>query len=99
MTTREHHLALREAHHIADSEAYFKARIELNTYGGRTAFEAGYQRGFDAAAKLYDTQGRVDLEAENQRLREALRKAANALDVRCAFGDADAARAALEKQP
>lgn len=53
--TREHHLALREAHHITDSKAYFKARAELNSYGGRTAFEAGYQRGFDAAEKVYAT--------------------------------------------
>lgn len=48
--------------------------------------------------RIYATQARADLEAENQRLREALIKAANALDVRCAFGDADVIRAELEKQ-
>lgn len=105
MTTREHHLALREAHHIADSEAYFKARIELNTYGGRTAFEAGYQRGFDAAEKLYATQAR-DLEAKNQRLREALGAMQRHVEEFCAVygfplprATFDKASTALEQQP
>lgn len=38
---------------------------------------------------------RADLEAENTELRTALDRAAKSLESRCAFGEADVARAAL----
>lgn len=52
--------------------------------------------GFTPDQFLSVWQARADLEAENKRLREALTKAAAALEARCAFGDADATLAALK---
>lgn len=51
-STREHHIALREAHQIVDSDCYFNARPALDNPAARDRFEAGYKRGFDAADKL-----------------------------------------------
>lgn len=50
--TTERHIALREAHQIVDSDAYFGARPALDGPEARDRFEAGHKRGFDAAAKL-----------------------------------------------
>lgn len=43
----EHHIAQREAQHLAATEAYFSARPELDLPLGRKTFEAGFVRGFD----------------------------------------------------
>ena len=52
-STHEHHIALREAHEIAAERAYFNARPDLPPTGLlTTVFEAGFRRGFDAAASL-----------------------------------------------
>ena len=45
--TSEHHIAQREAQHLAATEAYFSARPELDLPLGRKTFEAGFVRGFD----------------------------------------------------
>lgn len=45
--TTEHHIAQREAQHLAATDAYFSARPELDLPLGRKTFEAGFVRGFD----------------------------------------------------
>lgn len=53
MTDTEHHIALRDAHEIAAERDYFNARPEITNDGRATMlFEAGFRRGFDAAAQL-----------------------------------------------
>lgn len=52
--TTEQHIALRDAHHSHDSDAYFAARAwMLDTVDRRKVFEAGFQRGFEAGKKVY----------------------------------------------
>lgn len=51
--TSERHFALREAHCIAASEAFWKARPGTEDTGRRIAFDAGFVRGFDAGEKVY----------------------------------------------
>ena len=48
--TSEQAIAMREAHQIGASDAWFKARYEgLDTRHSRNIFEAGFNRGWDAA--------------------------------------------------
>ena len=52
MQSTEHHIALREAHEIAAEHDYFDARPNRDGQDQRAIFDAGFRRGFDAAAKL-----------------------------------------------
>lgn len=49
--TRERHFALREAHCIGASDAYFKAWPTHDNDAGRMLFERGFVRGFDSAVR------------------------------------------------
>jgi hypothetical protein len=44
----ERNLALLGGHHIADAEAYFNARPQIDNDDRRKVFEAGYERGWEA---------------------------------------------------
>jgi hypothetical protein len=50
--TTEHHIALREAHAIGASDAYFKAWPTHDNNAGRMLFERGFVRGFDCHARI-----------------------------------------------
>jgi hypothetical protein len=51
---RDRHIALRDAHEAHSEEHYFDARhSSLDTANNRDIFNAGFTRGFDAAAELY----------------------------------------------
>lgn len=50
----EHHFALREAHCIGASDAYFKAWPIHDNDAGRMLFERGFVRGFDSHGRLVD---------------------------------------------
>lgn len=52
MTNRDAALAMREAEEIAASDAYFKARPQIDTSDRRKVFECGFYRGYDAAGAL-----------------------------------------------
>lgn len=47
--TREQAHALRQGHEIAASDGYFEARPQIDSNDRRKVFEAGFQRGWDAA--------------------------------------------------
>lgn len=48
----ENNIAMREAHHIHDADAYFNARPQIAGSDRRKVFEAGYERGWQARAQL-----------------------------------------------
>jgi hypothetical protein len=50
--TTEHHIALREAHAIGASDAYFKAWPTHDNDAGRMLFERGFVRGFDCHYRI-----------------------------------------------
>lgn len=50
--SREHYLALREAHCMADMDAYFTPRPVCDGAMQRRAFEEGFTRGYDRGAAL-----------------------------------------------
>jgi hypothetical protein len=53
---RETMIAMREAHHIASSDAYFNARhFSVDTRDRRLCFEAGFNRGFEAERDLIES--------------------------------------------
>lgn len=49
--TYEQRRAIRQGHEIAASNAYFEARPDIDSIGRRKTFEAGFERGWDAARK------------------------------------------------
>lgn len=51
--TSERHFALRDAHGHRSEEDYFAARPKLDGPDERTAFRAGFTRGFDAGEQVY----------------------------------------------
>lgn len=53
--TTERHIALREGHRIKGGDDYFAARTQVLEDDGfnRSLFDAGFDRGFDAAEKVY----------------------------------------------
>lgn len=53
--TSETHIALREAYEIEAERDYFAARPHLDDQPARERFDAGFKRGFDAAASLKDS--------------------------------------------
>jgi hypothetical protein len=52
--TAERHFALREAHAIGASDAYFKAWPTHDNDAGRMLFERGFVRGFDSHARIIE---------------------------------------------
>jgi len=48
----EQHYAIRQGHEIAASEAYFTARPQIDTNDRRKVFQAGFERGWDAAGGI-----------------------------------------------
>lgn len=57
--TREQIYAIKEGECIAAEDAYFKARSEmLDTTHNRRIFEAGFERGYDAALKTSPGEGK-----------------------------------------
>jgi hypothetical protein len=49
MSEHEKNIALRNGHEIAQSEAYFLARPNIDTKDHRAIFEAGFNRGWESA--------------------------------------------------
>jgi hypothetical protein len=47
-TDYERNVALRNAHHIHDSDAYFEARPQIDSNDRRKVFEAGYERAWES---------------------------------------------------
>lgn len=56
--TTEKHIALREGHRIKGGDDYFAARAQVleDDAFNRSLFDAGFDRGFDAAEKVYPPQ-------------------------------------------
>ena len=52
--TADQHFALREAHTIGASDAYFKVWPTHDNDAGRMLFERGFVRGFDSHARLVE---------------------------------------------
>ena len=52
--TADQHFALREAHAIGASDAYFKVWPIHDNDAGRMLFERGFVRGFDSHARLVE---------------------------------------------
>lgn len=59
MNDYEKHTALRSAHEIAKSDAYFGARPQIDSGDRRNVFKAGFERGFDAATELEAAQAQA----------------------------------------
>lgn len=51
LTDFEHHHAIRQGHEIAASDGYFEARPQIDSNDRRKVFQAGFERGWDAARK------------------------------------------------
>ena len=49
-TTEQEH-AIRQGHEIAASDGYFAARPQIDSNDRRKVFQAGFERGWDAARK------------------------------------------------
>ena len=49
-TTEQEH-AIRQGHEIAASDSYFEARPQIDSNDRRKVFQAGFERGWDAARK------------------------------------------------
>ncbi len=49
--TYEHRYAIRQGHEISASNAYFEARPQIDSNDRRKVFQAGFERGWDAARK------------------------------------------------
>ena len=51
LTDFEHRHAIRQGYEIAASDGYFEARPQIDSSDRRKAFQAGFERGWDAARK------------------------------------------------
>ena len=49
--TSEQEYAIRQGHEIAASDGYFDARPQIESKDRRKVFQAGFERGWDAARK------------------------------------------------
>lgn len=49
--TTEQEYAIRQGHEIAASDGYFEARPQIDSNDRRKVFQAGFERGWDAARK------------------------------------------------
>ena len=47
----ERRYAIRQGHEIAASDGYFEARPQIDSNDRRKVFQAGFERGWDAARK------------------------------------------------
>jgi hypothetical protein len=71
----EHDVALRESSRIHSNDEYFKARPQIDNHDRRNVFDAGYDRGWQAAQQ--QSAGEIaELKADNERLREAFKELA-----------------------
>lgn len=88
----ERHMAIQEAYQIHDSDEYFKARPQLECGDRRKVFYAGHIRGYQAATQASESEinslkQRVEeLQANNERLREALTHADEFISNGIEFG-------------
>lgn len=71
MSEHEKNIALRNGHEIAQSEAYFLARPQIDTKDRRNVFEAGFNRGWESAQVAFtQLQAKIEeLEKNDARFR------------------------------
>ena len=67
MSEHEKNIARRNGHEIAQSEAYFLARPQIDSNDRRNVFEAGFNRGWESAHVFI-----TDLEAQLAALTHAI---------------------------